>query len=87
MNGKTPVSIIDTLPRIDTQGTRASASPQDKRMQPFVHRLALLEQHVRGVQAKLYICNEDIKDIVRQGNNTGLRSSGYLRWKFGEWKL
>ncbi|KAG0056386.1 hypothetical protein BGZ83_005302 [Gryganskiella cystojenkinii] len=56
-----------TLPRIDTQGdNRTGASPQDKRMQPFVHRLALLEQHVRGVQAKLYICNEDIKDVVRQ---------------------
>lgn len=61
---------LDTLPRIDTQGTRSGASSQDKRIQPFVHRLALLEQHVRGVQAKLYICNEDIKDVVQQGKYT-----------------
>ncbi|KAK3844260.1 MAG: Mysoin-binding motif of peroxisomes-domain-containing protein [Linnemannia gamsii] len=54
-----------TLPRIDTQGNNNS-SPRDKQLQPFVQRLALLEQHVRGVQAKLYICNEDIKESVRQ---------------------
>ncbi|KAF9908320.1 hypothetical protein EC991_009964 [Linnemannia zychae] len=53
-----------TLPRIDTQGN--NSSPRDKQLQPFVQRLALLEQHVRGVQAKLYICNEDIKESVRQ---------------------
>ncbi|KAF9123410.1 hypothetical protein BGW39_008994 [Mortierella sp. 14UC] len=53
-----------TLPRIDTQGN--SNSPRDKQLQPFVQRLALLEQHVRGVQAKLYICNEDIKESVHQ---------------------
>lgn len=56
---------LDTLPRIDTQGN--NSSPRDKQLQPFVQRLALLEQHVRGVQAKLYICNEDIKETVRQG--------------------
>ncbi|KAG0267790.1 hypothetical protein BGZ95_002774 [Linnemannia exigua] len=54
-----------TLPRIDTQGNNNN-SPRDKQLQPFVQRLALLEQHVRGVQAKLYICNEDIKESVRQ---------------------
>ncbi|KAF9089463.1 hypothetical protein BGX23_006649 [Mortierella sp. AD031] len=55
-----------TLPRIDTQGNNNANSPRDKQLQPFVQRLALLEQHVRGVQAKLYICNEDIKETVRQ---------------------
>ncbi|KAF9921992.1 hypothetical protein FBU30_007934 [Linnemannia zychae] len=55
-----------TLPRIDTQGNNSTSSPRDKQLQPFVQRLALLEQHVRGVQAKLYICNEDIKETVRQ---------------------
>lgn len=53
-----------TLPRIDIQGN--NSSPRDKQLQPFVQRLALLEQHVRGVQAKLYICNEDIKETARQ---------------------
>ncbi|KAF9541377.1 hypothetical protein EC957_003107 [Mortierella hygrophila] len=53
-----------TLPRIDTHGN--NSSPRDKQLQPFVQRLALLEQHVRGVQAKLYICNEDIKETGRQ---------------------
>ncbi|KAF9578002.1 hypothetical protein BGW38_006450 [Lunasporangiospora selenospora] len=50
-----------TLPRIDPQ---SNDSAQDKRVQPFVHRLASLEQHIRGVQAKIYICNEDIKEAI-----------------------
>ncbi|KAK3829250.1 MAG: Mysoin-binding motif of peroxisomes-domain-containing protein [Benniella sp.] len=41
-------------------------SAQDKQLQPFVQRLALLEQHVRGVQAKLFICNEDIRDTAHE---------------------
>ncbi|KAG0366333.1 Mysoin-binding motif of peroxisomes-domain-containing protein [Gamsiella multidivaricata] len=59
-------SELYTLPRIDTQGNKSSSSDQDKQLQPFVHRLALLEQHVRGVQAKLFICNEDIKETVQE---------------------
>ncbi|KAG0207613.1 hypothetical protein BGX28_001204 [Mortierella sp. GBA30] len=55
-----------TLPRIDTQGSSGGNPTQDTQLQPFVHRLALLEQHVRGVQAKLFICNEDIKEAIRQ---------------------
>ncbi|KAF8982312.1 hypothetical protein BGZ46_001481 [Entomortierella lignicola] len=58
-------SELYTLPRIDTQGNNAN-SAQDKQLQPFVHRIALLEQHVRGVQAKLFICNEDIRETIRQ---------------------
>lgn len=61
---------LDTLPRIDIQGN--NSSPRDKQLQPFVQRLALLEQHVRGVQAKLYICNEDIKETARQGKQLHL---------------
>jgi hypothetical protein len=59
---------IDSLPRIDTHDSnRNGNSAQDKQLQPFVQRLALLEQHVRGVQAKLFICNEDIRDTAHEG--------------------
>ncbi|KAG0341909.1 hypothetical protein BG004_005861 [Podila humilis] len=54
-----------TLPRIDTRSNNSDNTTQDKQAQPFVHRLALLEQHVRGVQAKLYICNEDIRETIQ----------------------
>ncbi|KAG0329283.1 hypothetical protein BGZ99_002833 [Dissophora globulifera] len=62
---KTLDSELYTLPRIDTQGNNNDNSAQDKQLQPFVHRLATLEQHVRGVQAKLFICNEDIKETTQ----------------------
>ncbi|KAF9213471.1 hypothetical protein BGZ59_005315 [Podila verticillata] len=55
-----------SLPRIDTRKATSDNPAQDKQLQPFVHRLALLEQHVRGVQAKLYICNEDIRETVQE---------------------
>ncbi|KAF9402488.1 hypothetical protein BGX21_009931 [Mortierella sp. AD011] len=58
-------SELYTLPRIDTQVNKEN-SAQDKQLQPFVHRIALLEQHVRGVQAKLFICNEDIRETIRE---------------------
>ncbi|KAF9917152.1 hypothetical protein BX616_001793 [Lobosporangium transversale] len=59
-------SELYTLPRIDTQSTKGGNTVQDKQLQPFVQRLALLEHHVRGVQAKLFICNEDIKETIKQ---------------------
>ncbi|KAF9106558.1 hypothetical protein BGX27_009113 [Mortierella sp. AM989] len=59
-------SELYTLPRIDTQVNKSESSAQDKQLQPFVHRIALLEQHVRGVQAKLFICNEDIRETIRE---------------------
>ncbi|KAF9977480.1 hypothetical protein BGZ73_005867 [Actinomortierella ambigua] len=55
-----------TLPRIDTGAQTAADTATNKQIQPFVQRLALMEQCVRGIQAKLYICNEDIKDAVKQ---------------------
>ena len=58
---------IDTLPRIDTQSSNSGNALEDTQLQPFVQRLALMEQHVRGVQAKLFICNEDIKEAIRLG--------------------
>lgn len=33
----------------------------NKKLRGYLHRLASIEQHVRGVQAKLYICNEDAR--------------------------
>ncbi|KAI1312237.1 hypothetical protein EDD11_003037 [Mortierella claussenii] len=60
------VDELNTLPRIDTQGNRSENSEQDRQLRPFMHRLALLEQHVRGIQAKLFICNEDIKETIKQ---------------------
>ncbi|CAG8432831.1 11511_t:CDS:2 [Diversispora eburnea] len=33
----------------------------NKNLRVYLHRLASIEQHVRGVQAKLYICNEDAR--------------------------
>ncbi|KAF9168445.1 hypothetical protein DFQ26_007576 [Actinomortierella ambigua] len=58
-----------TLPRIDTGAQSAEDTATNKQIQPFVQRLALMEQCVRGIQAKLYICNEDIKDAVKQDSS------------------
>ncbi|KAG0234797.1 hypothetical protein BGW41_000976 [Actinomortierella wolfii] len=55
-----------TLPRIDTGVQNDTDSATTKQIQPFVQRLALMEQCIRGIQAKIYICNEDIKELVRQ---------------------
>ncbi|KAF9990561.1 hypothetical protein BGZ75_001125 [Mortierella antarctica] len=63
-----------TLPRIDTQSSNSGNALEDTQLQPFVQRLALMEQHVRGVQAKLFICNEDIKEAIRlEPSNTEKR--------------
>ncbi|KAF9944732.1 hypothetical protein BGZ70_004393 [Mortierella alpina] len=63
-----------TLPRIDTQSSNSGNAMEDTQLQPFVQRLALMEQHVRGVQAKLFICNEDIKEAIRlEPSNTEKR--------------
>ncbi|CAO3563292.1 unnamed protein product [Mortierella alpina] len=63
-----------TLPRIDTQSSNSGNALEDTQLQPFVQRLALIEQHVRGVQAKLFICNEDIKEAIRlEPSNTEKR--------------
>ncbi|KAF9576436.1 hypothetical protein EC968_008731 [Mortierella alpina] len=63
-----------TLPRIDTQSSNSDNALEATQLQPFVQRLALMEQHVRGVQAKLFICNEDIKEAIRlEPSNTEKR--------------
>lgn len=33
----------------------------NKKLKSYLHRLACVEQHIRGIQAKLYICNEDAR--------------------------
>ncbi|RUS28030.1 Mysoin-binding motif of peroxisomes-domain-containing protein, partial [Jimgerdemannia flammicorona] len=42
-----------------------SATPKtsDKRLQAFLHRVTSLEQHTRGVQAKLYLTSEDARAL------------------------
>lgn len=43
----------------------ASASPAaDGRLRQFVHRLASLDQQIRTMEAKIYICNEDVRQLV-----------------------
>ncbi|KAF9195248.1 hypothetical protein BGZ50_004886 [Haplosporangium sp. Z 11] len=72
--GKVLDTELYTLPRIDTHGNNnnnnnnrdGDSIAEDALLRPFVNRLAHLEQHVRGVQAKLYICNEDIKETIRE---------------------
>ncbi|CAG8456060.1 7090_t:CDS:2 [Ambispora gerdemannii] len=33
----------------------------DKRLRAYLHKLASIEQYVRGIQAKVYLCNEDAR--------------------------
>ncbi|ORY95755.1 Mysoin-binding motif of peroxisomes-domain-containing protein [Syncephalastrum racemosum] len=48
----------------------ASASPAaDGRLRQFVHRLASLDQQIRTVEAKLYICNEDVRQLVTEDSH------------------
>ncbi|KAF9322393.1 hypothetical protein BG003_000064 [Podila horticola] len=48
------------LPKMDTLGLGNFV--YDSRFQPFAQRLGSLEQRVKDVQTKLFICQDDIKD-------------------------
>ncbi|KAG0030375.1 hypothetical protein BGZ81_002757 [Podila clonocystis] len=48
------------LPKMDTIGLGSFV--YDSRFQPFAQRLSSLEQRVKDVQTKLFICQDDIKD-------------------------
>ncbi|KAG0085882.1 hypothetical protein BGZ93_000403, partial [Podila epicladia] len=48
------------LPKMDTFGL--DSLMYDSRFQPFAQRLSSLEQRVKDVQTKLFICQDDIKD-------------------------
>lgn len=39
----------------------------DSRFQPFAQRLSSLEERVKDVQTKLFICQDDIKDSNQPG--------------------
>ncbi|CAG8553195.1 8393_t:CDS:2 [Funneliformis mosseae] len=46
-------------PKQDFMSQPSPAIITNKSLKSYLHRLACVEQHIRGVQAKLYICNED----------------------------
>ncbi|KAG0337282.1 hypothetical protein BG004_007703 [Podila humilis] len=52
------------VPKVDNFGLRHFV--YDPRFQPFAQRLTGLEQRVRDVQTKLFICQDDIKDSMQQ---------------------
>lgn len=58
-------NIIDNLPKMDTLGLGNFV--YDSRFQPFAQRLGSLEQRVKDVQTKLFICQDDIKDSNQPG--------------------
>ncbi|CAG8446885.1 2223_t:CDS:10 [Ambispora leptoticha] len=41
--------------------SRLTPFAPDKRLRAYLHKLASMEQYVRGIQAKLYLCNEDAR--------------------------
>lgn len=51
----------------DRQQLLNSNTVQDGRLRPFVHRLASLDQQMRTVEAKFYLCNDDIRQLTQQG--------------------
>lgn len=54
---------LDTIPT-PKQDFLSQPTPQiitNKKLRIYLHRLASVEQRVRSIQAKLYICNEDIR--------------------------
>ncbi|CDH59766.1 hypothetical protein RO3G_12984 [Lichtheimia corymbifera JMRC:FSU:9682] len=56
----------------DRQQLVNSNTVQDGRLRPFVHRLASLDQQMRTVEAKFYLCNDDIRQLTQQGDSTSL---------------
>ncbi|CAG8753514.1 11902_t:CDS:10, partial [Racocetra persica] len=54
-------STNELAPKQDFLLQQTSQTIPNKQLVTYLHRLASIEQHVRGVQAKLYICNEDAR--------------------------
>lgn len=40
-----------------------STKIEDGRLKKFVHRLSSLEQQIRTMEAKIYLCNEDVRQL------------------------
>lgn len=36
---------------------------EDTRLKKFVHKLSSLEQQLRTMEAKIYLCNEDVRQL------------------------
>ncbi|CAG8441944.1 1464_t:CDS:2 [Acaulospora colombiana] len=66
----------------------------NKKLKAYLHRLASIEQHIRCVQAKLYICNEDARKYFEndaEGNREQLLSqyesiTKDFTYMFQEWE-
>ncbi|CAI2178258.1 11604_t:CDS:2 [Funneliformis geosporum] len=56
-------------PKQDFMSQPSPAIITNKTLKSYLHRLACVEQHIRGVQAKLYICNEDARKFY-EANDT-----------------
>lgn len=41
---------------------------EDARLKKFVHRLSSLEQQLRTMEAKIYLCSEDVRQLNSAGN-------------------
>ncbi|KAG9296311.1 hypothetical protein G9A89_014903 [Geosiphon pyriformis] len=52
---------LDPLPPREDILSRLTPFAPDKRLRAYLHKLASIEQHIRGIQAKLYLCNEDAR--------------------------
>ena len=47
----------------------------NKKLKSYLHRLACVQQHIRGIQAKLYICNEDARKFYETEGINFLKKS------------
>ncbi|KAI8374130.1 Mysoin-binding motif of peroxisomes-domain-containing protein [Radiomyces spectabilis] len=45
----------------ETSSSKASST--DSRLRPFIHRLAIFEQQLRTMEAKIYLCNDDVRQL------------------------
>ncbi|CAG8503237.1 3940_t:CDS:2 [Acaulospora morrowiae] len=52
---------VTPTPKQDFMSQPTAPVITNKKLKAYLHRLASIEQHIRGVQAKVYICNEDAR--------------------------
>ncbi|KAI8993461.1 Mysoin-binding motif of peroxisomes-domain-containing protein [Pilobolus umbonatus] len=58
------------------QNINSSTKISDERLKKFVHRLSSIEQQLRTMEAKIYLCSEDVRQL-----NSEPASSGEIRQK------
>ncbi|KAI9273034.1 Mysoin-binding motif of peroxisomes-domain-containing protein [Phascolomyces articulosus] len=69
-------------PAIESPAPSSLSSVTDTRLKPFLHRLASLDQQMRTLEAKFYLCNDDIRQLTAGNNvdnNNNATSSEDLR--------